>query len=60
MTSGVIPMAATRIIEEERGTFTGAPRSSHQGYWAGDFSRRITTAPAGSGVPSGYAEDDAA
>lgn len=32
-------MAATRIVEEERGTFTGTPRSPHQGYYAGDFSR---------------------
>ena len=33
-------MAATRIFEEERGTFVGAPRNPHQGYYAGDFSRR--------------------
>lgn len=31
-------MAATRIVEEERGTFTGSPRNPHQGYYAGDFS----------------------
>jgi hypothetical protein len=31
-------MAATRIIEEERGTYTGTPRNPHQGYWAGDFT----------------------
>ena len=31
-------MTATRIIEEERGTFTGTPRNPHQGYYAGDFS----------------------
>jgi hypothetical protein len=30
-------MAATRIIEEERGTFTGTVHA-HQGYYAGDFS----------------------
>jgi len=52
-------MAATRIIEEERGTFNGAPRSSHQGYWAGDFSNRtITTQSLGS--PAVYPQDDAA
>jgi hypothetical protein len=36
-------MAATRIIEEERGTFTGTPRNPHQGYYAGDFSRTSTS-----------------
>jgi hypothetical protein len=52
-------MAATRIIEEERGTFSGTPRGSHQGYWAGDFSTR-TTAPSGFGFPAEYVQDDAA
>ena len=33
-------MAATRIIEEERGSYLGTPRNPHQGYYAGDFSRR--------------------
>ena len=33
-------MAATRTIEIETGTFSGTPRNPHQGYWAGDFSRR--------------------
>ena len=36
-------MAATRIVEEERGTFTGTPRNPHQGYYAGDFTNRPTT-----------------
>jgi hypothetical protein len=36
-------MAATRIVEEERGTFTGAPRNPHQGYYAGDFGRYPAT-----------------
>ena len=36
-------MAATRIIEEEHGTFTGTPRNPHQGYYAGDFSSRPFT-----------------
>jgi hypothetical protein len=35
-------MAATRIVEEERGTFTGTPRNPHQGYYAGDFTTRST------------------
>jgi len=36
-------MAATRMIEEEHGTFTGTPRKPHQGYYAGDFSGRPAT-----------------
>ena len=36
-------MAATRIVEEERGTFAGTRRSSHQGYYAGDFRRNAST-----------------
>jgi hypothetical protein len=36
-------MAATRVIEEERGSYTGAPRNPHQGYYAGDFSGRPVT-----------------
>lgn len=46
-------MAATRIVEEERGTFTGSPRSPHQGYYAGDFSGRPFAGFAGG---SRYAE----
>lgn len=38
----MIPMAATRIIEEERGIFVATPRNPHQGYYAGDFSVRPT------------------
>jgi hypothetical protein len=30
-------MATSRIIEEERGTYTGHIHP-HNGYWAGDFS----------------------
>ena len=33
-------MAATLIIEEERGTYVGSPCHPHNGYYAGDFSRR--------------------
>lgn len=32
-------MAATRCIEEERGTYVGFVHQ-HNGYYAGDFSRR--------------------
>ena len=37
-------MAATRYIEEERGTFTGA-RRAHNGYYAGDFGRGADRRP---------------
>ena len=52
-------MAATRIVEEERGTFTGAARGLHQGYWAGDFSARRTSAN-GPTSPGQLIQDDAA
>ena len=32
-------MAATRVVEEERGTYVGFTHA-HNGYYAGDFSRR--------------------
>jgi hypothetical protein len=41
-------MAATRIIEEERGVFVGHVHT-HNGYYAGDFSRRVPRTPV---VPS--------
>lgn len=31
-------MAASLIIEEESGTYTGRARHEHNGYYAGDFS----------------------
>jgi hypothetical protein len=37
-------MASTRIIEEERGTYTG-PLRRHNGYWAGDFTSTRTSGP---------------
>ena len=49
-------MAATRIVEEESGTFLGTPRNAHQGYYAGDFSRRTTT-PNGFATAVTYAPD---
>ena len=33
-------MAATRIIEEERGTYVGFVVHAHNSYYAGDFSRQ--------------------
>lgn len=43
-------MAATRIIEEERGAYVGFVHS-HNGYFAGDFSRRGVRTPV---VPSAH------
>lgn len=37
-------MAATRIIEEDRGAYVGFVHA-HNGYYAGDFSRRAVRAP---------------
>ncbi len=34
-------MAATRIVEEEHGTYRGGPTRQHNGYWAGDFSTQV-------------------
>ena len=33
-------MAASLLIEEESGTYTGRIRHPHNGYYAGDFSQR--------------------
>ena len=33
-------MAASLLIEEESGTYTGRIRHRHNGYYAGDFSQR--------------------
>lgn len=38
-------MASSRILEEESGTYTGAPRHPHNGYYAGDFSNAPLTIP---------------
>jgi hypothetical protein len=37
-------MAATRIIEEERGAYVGHVHA-HNGYYAGDFSGRVVRLP---------------
>ena len=37
-------MAATRIIEEDRGAYVGFVHA-HNGYYAGDFSRRAVRTP---------------
>ncbi len=33
-------MASTRIIEQDHGTYTGLVTHQHNGYYAGEFSRR--------------------
>jgi hypothetical protein len=40
-------MATSRMIEEERGTYTGDRIHRHNGYWAGDFfaDRPATAGP---------------
>ncbi len=35
-------MASTRIIEQDHGTYAGLVTHHHNGYYAGDFSRRGT------------------
>jgi hypothetical protein len=35
-------MASTRIIEQDHGTYAGLVTHHHNGYYAGDFSRRAT------------------
>jgi hypothetical protein len=46
----MIPMAATRIIEEERGVCASRSAHHHNGYHAGDFSRVPITLP-GTEIP---------
>ena len=35
-------MASTRIIEQDHGTYAGLITHHHNGYYAGEFSRRGT------------------
>ena len=49
----VFEMAASRIIEQESGTYTALFRHPHNGYYAGDFSQ---TSRAGSEPRVPYAE----
>ena len=36
-------MAASLLIEDESGVYTGSIRHPHNGYWAGEFSGSQTT-----------------
>ena len=49
-------MASTRIIEQDHGTYAGLVTHHHNGYYAGDFSRRATVrASAGTAPREGLA-----
>ena len=41
-------MAASLVVEDERGTYTQLVRHPHNGYYAGDFSSDLTVS-----VPDG-------
>ena len=40
-------MAASLVIEDERGSYTRLVRHPHNGYYAGDFGSGSTAAPGG-------------
>jgi hypothetical protein len=44
-------MAASIVVEEERGTYTGTPSHPHNGYYAGEFTDRLVGRPAAVPVP---------
>jgi hypothetical protein len=46
-------MAASLLVQQESGTYTGRIRHSHNGYFAGDFSQ---TPRSGSGLGVAYAQ----
>ena len=49
-------MASTRIVEQDHGTYAGLVTHHHNGYYAGDFSRRGTVrASAGTASRDGLA-----
>ena len=49
-------MASTRIVEQDHGTYAGLVTHHHNGYYAGDFSRRATVrASAGTASRDGFA-----
>ena len=45
-------MASTRIIEQDHGTYAGLVTHHHNGYYAGDFSRRATVRASAGTAPS--------
>jgi hypothetical protein len=44
-------MASTRIIEQDHGTYVGLVTHHHNGYYAGDFSRRGTVCASADAAP---------
>jgi hypothetical protein len=44
-------MASTRIIEQDHGTYAGLVTHHHNGYYAGDFSRRGTVRASAAAAP---------
>ena len=42
-------MAASLVVEDERGTYTQLVRHPHNGYYAGDFSSELTVSVQGAG-----------
>jgi hypothetical protein len=44
-------MASTRIIEEERGTYTGHIGHKHNGYYAGNFGAEMRPSAGGCHAP---------
>ena len=44
-------MASTRIIEQDHGTYAGLVTHHHNGYYAGDFSRRGTVCASAKTAP---------
>ncbi len=46
-------MASTRIVEVERGTYTGRLVHPHNGYYAGDFHAANEVGSPGPAMPNG-------
>ena len=44
-------MASTRIIEQDHGSYAGLVSHHHNGYYAGDFSRRRTVRASATAAP---------
>jgi hypothetical protein len=50
-------MAISLVIEEEHGTYVGAPRHPHNGYYAGDFASRSSRNESSREPESGFRRD---
>ena len=47
-------MASTRIVEQDHGTYAGLVTHHHNGYYAGDFSRRATVRASATGLATAW------